>query len=179
MKKNEHLQDNVRSVIARVGILISAICCLIAFAAFGFSGSSWANMVSSSPGLVEDSETSLEVLQKIKIAYYEHELILLLIDDKQFDKIELELKKIFDLKLGDKYEGALAKSLLTIAFKLSEAEQLDLANKILDDGLANVNFSNQSKSEILRFKAYLFKEAGDIDSAIEAITLAEELNREL
>ncbi len=105
----------------------------------------------------------------------QHETILLLIDSKTFDRVESEWKTVLDLQLGAKYEGAIADSLLTIGYKLLEAKQLPLAQKLLDESLAAVPFSNKSKANILKFKAYLFKEAGDYDNAIKTIKLANEL----
>jgi len=105
----------------------------------------------------------------------QHETILLLIDSKTVDRVESEWKTVLDLQLGAKYEAAIADSLLTIGYKLLEAKQLPLAQKLLDESLAAVPFSNKSKTNVLKFKAYLFKEAGDYDNAIKTVKLANEL----
>ena len=116
-----------------------------------------------------------ETARKLKIASVQHELILLLVEKKDFDRVEAEWKKVLDLKLDGKYEGAIAQSLLAIGYKLSEAKQFALAQKILDESLPAVEFSNKDRADILRFKAYLFKEAGDLDAAIGALRQAGEL----
>jgi hypothetical protein len=122
------------------------------------------------------AETSnSETVKKLKVASMQHDLILLLIENKSFDTIESEWKKVLDLKLGVKYEGAIAQSVLAIAYELSKGNQTTLAQKILDESLAGVPFSNKSQSDIYRLKAYLFKEEGDLENAIKAMKRATEL----
>ena len=128
----------------------------------------------SSPA-VEEEKSNSETLKKLKIASMQHELILLLIENKNFDAVELEWEKVLDLRLGGKYEGAIAQSLLAIGYKLSEARQLALAQKILDESLSVVAFSNKDRADIFRFKAFVFKESGDLDAAIKALRQAREL----
>jgi tetratricopeptide (TPR) repeat protein len=140
--------------------------------ALGSAQSRMAYSFQSSPAAeISNSET----IKKLKVASMQHDLILLLIENKSFDTIESEWKKVLDLKLGSKYEGAIAESVLAIAFKLSVVNQLPLAQRILDESLASVPFSSKDKSDIWRLKAYLYKEAGDLDSAIQAMKRASEL----
>jgi len=123
----------------------------------------------------EGERLSPEIQKKLNLASVQHELILLLIERQNFDKVELEWRKVLDLRLGAAYEGLIADSLLQVGYKLSEAKKLLLAQKLLDESLAAVPFSNGSKVDIFRFKAYLYKEAGDLDSAIKAFQQAREL----
>jgi tetratricopeptide (TPR) repeat protein len=129
---------------------------------------------SATTALVEGNSDS-ETLQKLKIASMQHDLILLLIESKDFAKVESEWRKVLDLGLSAKYEGAVAQSLLTISYKLTEAKQLSIALAILDDSLSIAPFSNKSRAEILKLKAYIYKEAGDLDSAIDTLRQASEL----
>ncbi len=118
-----------------------------------------------------DSET----IKKLTVASTQHNLILLLIESGKYDKVEAEWKKVLDLKLSNKYEDAVALSMETIANKLSDAKQLPLAQRILDLGLAGMNFNNKNRADILRLKAYFFKEGGDLEKAIETYREANEL----
>ncbi len=127
-----------------------------------------------SPAVAENSNSEA-IKKQLKIASMQHDLILLLIENKTFDTVDLEWRKVLDLKLGPKYEGAIAQSVLAIGLKLSDANQLALAQQILDESLASVPFSNKNKSDIFRFKAYLYKESGDLDNAIKALKRASEL----
>lgn len=122
----------------------------------------------------DQKEISPETVKKLKIAWAQHEMIMLLIENKSFDKVLPELQKILDLKLTGKYEDAVVKSTIAIANKLAEAKQLDLAHKALDEAMLAVA-SNASKANLLRFKAYLFKEAGAVAAAIETFRRANEL----
>ena len=118
-----------------------------------------------------DSET----VRKLKIASMQHDLILLLLENKDFEKVESEWRKVLDLELSEKYEGAVAQSLLTISYKLSEAGALSVALAILDESLSIVPFSNRSRTDLLKLKAYIYKEAGDLDAAIDTLRQASEL----
>jgi tetratricopeptide (TPR) repeat protein len=105
----------------------------------------------------------------------QYDMIFLLIQNKNFDQVEAEWRKVLDQKLGAKYEKQIADSLLDIVYKLSEAKQFLLAQKLLDQSLAAAPFSNKSKADILRFKALLYKESGDLDNAIKTMQQALEL----
>lgn len=124
---------------------------------------------------VEEENSRSDTLNKLKIASLQHDLILLLIESNDFDRVELEWRKVLDLGLSEKYESAIAQSLLMIGYKLSEANQLSLAQSIMDESLSTVAFSNKSAADIFRLKAYVYKEAGDLDSAIDALRKASEL----
>ncbi len=123
----------------------------------------------------EEAPSGSETLKKLKVASMQHDLILLLIEGDNFERIESEWRKVLDLGLNGRYESAIAQSLLTISYKLSEAKQISLAQKILDESVSAVAFSNTSLADIFRFKAYLYKEAGDLDSAIDTLRRASEL----
>ena len=157
-----HLRGHCRRVI--FSLLIAAAL-----------GSAQCSMVYSFQATLVAEPSSPETVKKLKVASVQHELILLLIENKSFDTIDSEWKKVLALKLDAKYEGAIAQSVLKIGLKLSDAGQLALAQQILDESLASVPFSKKNQSDIWRFKAYLFKEAGDLDSAIQALKHASEL----
>ena len=61
------------------------------------------------PGTVSaEQDPGSETVNKLKIASMQHDLILLLIESKDFGRVESEWKKVLDLKLNEKYEGAIA-----------------------------------------------------------------------
>ena len=114
-------------------------------------------------------------MKKLRVAAAQHDLILMLIEDKSFDQVETEWKKVLELKLGVRFEGQIADSLLAIAYKLYEEKQLALAQQILDASLSTVPFSNQNKSDILKLKATIYKDSGDLDDAVRTMRYAIEL----
>jgi hypothetical protein len=126
-------------------------------------------------GLLPAFEVSPAQERKLKIAGMQHKLIMLLIENKEFDSIELEWKKVLDLKLGAEFEDAIGKSILTISYSLLDAKQVTPALKLLDESLVAVPFSDKSKADIFACKAALYKELKDLDSAIKAMRKAKEL----
>jgi tetratricopeptide (TPR) repeat protein len=149
---------------------------VFSFIVVAFVGSCQTSGVFAQPSTAEEAgQSRSEILKKLEIASMQHDLILLLIENNSFDRVESEWQKVLDLGLNGKYEGAIAQSLLTISYKLSEAKQIPLAQRILDESLPAVGFSNKNRADILRFKAYLYKEAGDLDSAIDTLRRASEL----
>jgi tetratricopeptide (TPR) repeat protein len=144
---------------------------ILAVSGFTQTGMLWG----SPPAAIAEETSSSETLTKLKIASMQHDLILLLIESNDFDRVEPEWRKVLELELSDTYESAIAQSLLMICYKLSEANQFSLALSIIDESLAAVAFSNKSAADILRLKAYLYKEAGDLDAAIETLREASEL----
>ena len=128
----------------------------------------------SSPA-TEEQRINVETQKRIKLASVQHDLILALIDNKSFDQVESEWRKVLDLRLGAKFEGQIADSLLLIAYNLSEAKQMPLALKIIDQSLSTVPFSNKSKADIFTLKAHIYVELGDSENAIKAYQTARDL----
>jgi hypothetical protein len=125
---------------------------------------------------VEYSEDAASDIQKkLQTAKIQHELILLLIENKTYNQVPTEWKKVLDLRLGAKYEGPIAQSLLTIGYKLYAAKQYAVVLKMIDASVASVPFSNANKADIFKFKAGVLQESGDIDNAIRAMRYASEL----
>jgi len=120
-------------------------------------------------------EATSDIQKKLQTAKMQHALILLLIEDKAYNKVETEWKKVLDLRLGARYENAIAQSLLTIGYKLYAAKQYAVAIKMIDASVASVPFTNANKADIFKFKAGLLQELGDIENAIRAMRYASEL----
>lgn len=120
-------------------------------------------------------DAASDIQKKLQTAKIQHALILLLVENKTYDQVEAEWKKVLDLRLGARYEGAIAQSLLTIGYKLYEAKQYAVAIKLIDASVASVPFVNRNKADIFKFKSVLLQESGDIDNAIRAMRYAGEL----
>jgi hypothetical protein len=148
---------------------------LVILAVTGFTQTGVLAGFAAAMAAVEEENSSSQTLNKLKIASMQHDLTLLLIENNNFGRVEPEWRKVLDLGLSERYEGAIAQSLLIICYKLSEANQLSLAQSIMDESLSAVAFSNKSAADIFRLKAYVYKEAGDLDSAIDALRKASEL----
>ena len=120
---------------------------ILAVSGFTQTGMLWGF---SPAAIVEEETSNSETLNKLKIASMQHDLILLLIESNDFDRVDPEWGKVLELELSEKYESAIAQSLLMICYKLSEASQFSLALSIIDESLATIAFSNKSAADILR-----------------------------
>jgi hypothetical protein len=141
---------------------------------FGSMQKGYLFALESSPAL-EEEKANAEIQRKLNIAKMQHELILLLIEKRSFDSVDSEWKRVLDLKLGAKYEDPIAKSLLTISYELLKAKRFALAQKLLDESLSTVPFTDKNQADIFACKAALYKEAGDTDAAIKMMLKARDL----
>jgi tetratricopeptide (TPR) repeat protein len=144
------------------------------FAAFGLMQTSLLPAFEASPTL-KGEKLSPEAEKKLNLAGIQHDLILLLIEKRDFDSIEPEWKAVLDLKLGKEFEDLVGKSIVAISYTLLEAKRFALALKLLDESLAAAPFSDKSKANIYACKAALYKELKDVDSAIQAMRRAKDL----
>jgi hypothetical protein len=143
------------------------------FAAFALMQTGMISAFDASAAL--EGKLSPDAMKKVKIAGMQHALIMLLIEKRDFEGIEPEWKKVLDLKLGAEFEGPIAKSLVMISYSLLDEKRCALAQKLLDESLSVVPFSDKSKADIFACKAALYKESGDLDSAINAMRIARKL----
>jgi hypothetical protein len=149
------------------------VCLFAVVAALGFMQVDGLAAFESAPA-IGGEKISPEIRKKIEFAATQHDLILLLIQTKDFSSVESEWKMVLDLKLGAEYENLVAQSLRIITEKLLEAKQFPLALQLLDASLSMAPFSNGNKADIYRHKAALYKETGDLDSAIKAMKQSQE-----
>jgi hypothetical protein len=117
---------------------------------------------------IEGKKLSPETENKLEIARMQHDLIMYYIEKQDFNSIEPAWKKVLDLKLDAEFEGLIGKSIVMISYSLIDVKQFALAHKLLDESLMAVLFSNKSKADIFGCKASLYKESGDLNSAIKA-----------
>ncbi len=94
------------------------------------------------------------------------EIVKILIKQQKFDKLLAETEKLFAVPFPDQEEHRLVKSGQTICRHLRTEKQIPLAHKILDQALKAVR-RNDSKAALYQEKAYLFKEQGKEDEAME------------
>jgi len=123
----------------------------------------------------EAEKLTPEAKNKLKFASRQHDLILLLIENQDFDSIEPKWKQVLDLKLGAEFESLIAKSLVAICYNLLDAKRSALGLKLIDDSLTAVPFSDKSRADIFGCQAALYKDTGDLNSAIKAMKKAQEL----
>ncbi len=99
------------------------------------------------------------------IAEAQHEILLLLIEKKEFEKIPKVAGEIFRLPFPPDQEHLVVKEVEILTDALLHHNQLGLAHRILDDALKCLKTS-RSRAQIHREKAYVFKKEGKNDEAM-------------
>ena len=114
--------------------------------------------------------------QTRRIAEAQHEIVLLLIRDKAFDKVLDGCKKIFSLSFPRDREHLLVKSVTVFADSLVRQEQLGLARKVLDAALRAVRFK-PAKATLYKEKGYISKVEGKDQEALDFFEEAVKLDQ--
>ena len=94
------------------------------------------------------------------------EIVKILIKQHKFDQLLAETEKLFAVPFPDKEERRLVESARGICNHLRTAKQIPLAHKVLDQALKAVR-RNDSKADLYKEKAYLFRKQGKEDEAME------------
>jgi tetratricopeptide (TPR) repeat protein len=131
----------------------------------------------AAPQVVQSEPATDELRQMLSIAEAQHEIVRLRISQGRFDLVLPEIKKIFDLKLPDKYESNVAQSACLLANELVESKQFPLAHEVLDQALHRMKL-NENKVSVLKIQAYVFKSEGDLDKALKCLERAVELEKQ-
>lgn len=118
-----------------------------------------------------------DLRQMLSIAEAQHEIVKLRISQGRFDLVLPEIKKIFDLKLPDKYESNVAQSASLLANELIEIKQFTLAHEILDQALQRMKL-NENKASVLKIQAFAYKAEGNLDKALKCLERAIELEKQ-
>ncbi len=135
--------------------MVSKFCLLTAIIGFA--------LVASLLG-VEPPDQTLE--DKKSIAVSQHELLVLLIDKGQYDKVQPELQKILDLKFTDKHEKYVVDEILILSELLSKKNQHKLALQLADMGLGSLR-EKESQARLFKEKGFIYKQMGLSDKAME------------
>lgn len=156
----------------------SALLLLMMLAGAG-SGSQARAEMQAGPQLraVAPEASEADLKQMLSIAETQHEIVKVLIAQGRLDRVLPEMKKIYDLRLPDKYEGAVAQSAGLIANLLAESKQYALGHEVLEEAQKRVR-QNENKVSLLKIQAYVFKSEGNLEKALQALERAVELERQ-
>lgn len=147
--------------------LIFSVCAL--------PGSALANQEKAGTTAEANIESDLE--RRLSMAEAQHEIALLLIKDGQYDKVFPEMKKIFELGLPSKYEESILQSVAVIANQLAERRQHGVAHQVLDEASRFLKLDS-NKVKALKLKAYVLKDEGKFQEAIDTFRKAIEMERQ-
>lgn len=110
------------------------------------------------------------------IAEAQHDIVMLLIKNKEFDKVLPASKKIFGLNFPQNREPLLVNHAQILSDSLIQSRQFALAHRILDEALKSVR-SNKSKATLLKEKALVCTKEGKDKEAVrylqEAVKMEE------
>lgn len=95
----------------------------------------------------------------------QHEIIVLLMDQGQWDRILLESRKLFSIPMPAEQEHRLVGSARVLTKKLHQLSKNELSQKVLDEAIRGVK-TRKSKSELCKEKAYLYNKMGQKDEAM-------------
>jgi tetratricopeptide (TPR) repeat protein len=110
------------------------------------------------------------------VAEAQHEIVMLLIKGKAFDKVLQASQEIFSLRFPYNQEHLFVTEGRILSSALFDQQQYELAQALLDQALRAVN-SNSSKALLYKEKAYLCKQEGKDDEAMELFEKAIELEK--
>jgi len=110
------------------------------------------------------------------VAESQHEIVMLLIRGKAFDKVLRASQEIFSLRFPYNQEHLFVTEGQILSDALYDHQQYELAQALLDQALRAVN-SNNSKALLYKEKAYLCKQEGKTDEAMEFFEKAVELEK--
>ena len=110
------------------------------------------------------------------VAEAQHEIVMLLIKGREFDKVLQASQEIFSLRFPYSQEHLFVTEGRILATALHDQQQHELAHALLDQALQAVN-SNESKALLYKEKAYLCTKEGRDDDAMEFFEKAVELTK--
>jgi len=103
---------------------------------------------------------------KKAIARSQHDMMSLLIEKGEYDRIPDELQKILDLNFQGKYEKYVTDEIIILSAQLSRKKQYKLCHKLVNMGL-NILKEKDSLARLYKEKGALYKLTGELDKALE------------
>ena len=130
-------------------------------------------MVAAIPSVIVLLPGQTDDLGKLRrTAQAQHEIVMLLIEKKEYAKAGEEANKIFQMKWPDGQESLLLYDLLGFSDRLRHAGQPAIALRLLETNYGTFKDA-KSKAEIWMDKGYLYKEMGQPEKALECFKEAQ------
>ncbi len=124
------------------------------------------------PAVQSDTGVSLEKTKSMAEA--QHEIVVILVKKKDYDKAAVEANKIFDMKWPDDQEPLLLKELRTLADLFLNAGQAPLGLKLIERNYGRFK-KRSSQAALMKETGYLYKSLGQDDKAIDYFRKARDL----
>ncbi len=116
-------------------------------------------------------------LGKVKsIAESQHEIVILLMEKKEFNQALAEANKIFEMNWPENQEPVLLKELISLADRFMHKEQTALGLQLLEANQRTFK-SPQSQIALWKERGYLLKKMNQTDKALECFREAQRLEK--
>jgi tetratricopeptide (TPR) repeat protein len=120
---------------------------------------------------------SKESLSRTKSrAETQHEIVMLLLEKKEYEKAEMEANKIFDMAWPESQEPLLLKELLILSDQFLRQGQALIGLQMIEKNSKRFK-NNSSQIEILKAEGYLYKSLRQNDRALDCFRKAQELEQ--
>jgi len=135
------------------------------------------NLLAATPAFASaafqaDAPASLDKTKSMAEA--QHEIVVLLIQKKEFEKAASEANKIFDLKWPDDQEPLLVKELRNLTDQFLRSGQAPLGVRLIERNFGRFKKS-ASQAALWKEMGYLYKSMNEIDKSIECFKKARDL----
>ena len=110
------------------------------------------------------------------IAEIQHEVVMLLLQKKEFSKAAEEASKIFDMEWPVEEEPVLLEELIRFSEKFRQQDEAALGIQLLEDNLKSFK-TTTSRATIWKEKGYLYKNLNQMDKALECFREAQRLEK--
>ncbi len=110
------------------------------------------------------------------MAANQHEIVMLLIQKKEFDQAAIEACKIFDMNWPSNMESVLLTELQILSKKFKDEGQPAVALRVLDSNMKAFKLTS-SEIWIWKEKGYLYKSMNQNDKALECFRKAQRLEQ--
>lgn len=108
------------------------------------------------------------------MAESQHEIVMLLIKNRQFDRVTDAARPIFKLQFPQEHEGLLVSEAEILTDALLQHNQFEVAHSVLDLAVESVR-SGKLRARLLREKAYVYKKEGRDDEALATFEKSNDL----
>jgi tetratricopeptide (TPR) repeat protein len=115
-----------------------------------------------------------ELSRNRNYAEAQHEIVMILIKKKEYDKAADEANKIFQMKWPEDQESVLLKELISISDQFLHCDQKPIAVRVLDANLPTFHVA-KNRASIWKEKGYLLEKMGEHDKALECFREAQRL----
>jgi tetratricopeptide (TPR) repeat protein len=132
--------------------------------------------IAAAASLSQENPAAANLAKARSYAESQHEIVMILLQKKQFDQAVVEANKIFEMKWPADQEALLLKELRNISDNFVHAGQPAMAIRLLDDNTKSFK-SNAVRAAIWKEKGYIYKSMKENDKALECFREAQRLDK--